>query len=75
MPAKKGTIVFIYTWFPTQKDLNSPATCGTDFKETLEYAPNSVPTKKNVAQEEIEGRNISEISMVFSNEVSGEPGD
>ena len=70
-----GTIVFLDTWHPNQNDLESYPHIELTSRHHWDPHQIQFPQTKYVAQEEIEGRNISTISMCFTGEVSGGEGD
>ena len=71
----EGTILYLDTWCPTQKDLESFP--HFELTSRQHWNPHQIqfPKTKYVVQEEIEGRNVSKFSMFFSGEASGDPGD
>ena len=71
----EGTILYLDTWCPTQNDLESFP--HIELTSRQHWNPHQIqfPQTKYVAQEEIEGRNVSKFSIFFSGEASGDPGD
>jgi hypothetical protein len=71
----EGTIVFLDTWYPAQKDLE--AYPHIEMTSRHHWNPHQIqfPQTKYGVQEEIEGRNVSATSIYFSGGVPSEPGD
>ena len=71
----QGTVVFLDTWYPQQNDLASYP--HIEMTSRHHWNPHQIqfPQTKYGVQEEVEGRNVLTISMCFSGEVSGKPGD
>ena len=63
-----GTVMFLDTWFPTQGDLESYP--HIELTSRQHWNPHKIefPQTKYSVQEEVEGRNISKVTICFSRE-------
>ena len=69
-----GTVLFLDTWHPIQKDLESFPHVEMTWRHHWNYHKIQLPQTNYVVQEEIKGRNVSQAPICFSGERSREAG-
>ena len=67
-----GTVMFLYTWFPTQGDLESYPHIELTFRQHWNPHKIESPQTKYYVQEEVEVRNVSKVTICFSGETPGD---
>ena len=64
--------MFLYTWFPTQGDLESYPHIDLTLRKHWNSHKSEFPQSKYSVQEEVDGRNFSKVTICLSGETPGD---
>ena len=67
-----GTVMILYTWFPTQGELESYPHIELTSRQHWNPQKIEFPQTKYYVQEEVEGRNVLKVTIWFSGETPGD---